>query len=1836
MAVISRARKQGLIVTLNDILQSKSVKELAQTATSKTPAASQREEKSGEGFGLSPVQKLYMQSSTSLMGAARFNQSITVRVARPVEGEVLRRAIQAVTSQHSMLQARFSKGKNAIWQQKTVGVRTPSFSHHSQDTYNTQEVDGSYRFRVHSVTDSRAMVPKIAESQSCLDPLNGPIFAADLFNLRSGGQVLFLVAHHLCVDMVSWRIILQDLEELVVSGSLSDEKALSFQSWCAMQFERAKTHDSDFSLPFTPEKPNLGYWGMTNTANQYGDLKIESFSLSEDTTKFLLNDCHEVFGTETVDILLAAIVHSFGLIFTDRNLPTIYNEGHGREPWDASIDLSRTVGWFTTMTPLLVDGKQGGCCSISDSRLAECSCSQILTGTVLDTIKRVKDTRRKITENGRPYFAKSLLASDQQSSDDFDVPLEILFNYLGKLQQLERADSLFRHQGSVFDSSDFAVAGDMGPETDRFALFELSAIVVKERLNVSFAYNRKMSREPQIRRWILQCKQTLEKEMSVLRNTTPEPTLSDYPLLPINYNGLQILATNTFRKLSIRSKREVEDIYPCSPMQEGLLLSQLRDPTAYMFHTVFEITDTRSGRVDPGRLARSWQMLVDRHPVLRTVFIDSNYSGGSFDQLVFQKLSDNVLRVECLDSQVEEKLKGISLRDINAMRPAKLSHQLTVCKTTSGRVLVKLEINHAIIDGGGVDVLLRDLTLAYDRRLAEGSGPKFSEYIRYIRTQSQHAALDHWMEYLGGVHPCHITPAAGLQAKRELKGVLMDFTRYPELLSFCEQASVTLANLTLSAWAIVLREVTCSDDVCFGYLSAGRDAPVNGIQDMVGIFINMLCCRVKFSGHQTLADVSKRVNGDYIRSIPHQSCSLASIQHALGWQGQSLFNTTLSIQNHTVAGGNKEKGLSFELQHAHDPSEVSFVPVSSFHQCIPLILLQKYAVTVNVDVSRGAEGIMLRYWNDMVSDDQAQGLVDSIAKVFTSFIESPSGSLSSLKLGSSLVEEQKSEWAKSQSTLNEKVKSGIEGLDSAAIQKIIDSRVHEIIGQMLRDGKLMVPHMQPESLSRYGHPDNGVDSPYPLEGIQGADDSGVCSATSRSSEDGFLVDLERRLWTLWSTALGISPNVVRHQDSFFKLGGDSITAMKMVSAAREDGLVLTVADVFNNPVFEDMLATVRASNVTQQILDVDLKPPHKDVDSFTDSKPTTLAPTPSSESISVLRPMRAFDDASVQTGICPKIGVFKGGIADVLPVTDFQAMSLTATLFKSRWMLNYFFLEGNGPLDLRRLRESCLKVVDAFDILRTVFVCFHDQFFQVVLRKIRPSIFVYETDRGMDEFTMNLQQRDREYGPREGEQYVQFYVVKKKNSDEHRIMIRLSHTQYDGVCLSKIMSAIKLGYEGSPLPPVTPYASYLRQLPGTIGPDHYNHWSNLLKDSQMTQVVRRKGTSMFQNVGAFTEIRKNIEIPPTALGNVTVATVMQAAWAITLAKLSAQSDVVFGLTISGRNATVPGIETTVGPCVNVIPVRVKFDEKWNGLELFRYLQDQQVSNMPFESLGFREIIKQCTDWPAWTYFTTSVFHQNVDYEGSLELDSTKYRMGGAGVNDNFADLTLVSRPADDRSLSVTLGYSEKGPIIPAFANKVLDMVCEIAQSLVANPSTALPSPSMLRSLPPQIVDDLPRSSDEHFLSAHLKSRSIAELLVHSDILSRSWHQVLPSRASTITADPDAGDKPNHQAAFQLDSSFFDLGGDIFNMAQLTWLLEQEGLKVRLEDLLEHPSFLGQMAVLALHNVKHQDDFPPEFAANANSPDPVANTRGEKKKTWEKAMMLARKLTRRNNMVSSHA
>lgn len=493
------------------------------------------------------------------------------------------------------------------------------------------------------------------------------------------------------------------------------------------------------------------------------------------------------------------------------------------------------------------------------------------------------------------------------------------------MQQLERDDSLLQQIDFAKNDADVKMTGDMGPDMTRFALFEISAAVVEGKFHFSFMYNRHVRRARDVPSWIAECKRTLEETVKRLAHSPAEPTLSDYPLMPITYDGLRKLVKETFPEIGIKHRDQVEDVYPCSSVQEGVLLSQLRDPDTYLSNAIFEARHSRPGfRLDAEKIGKAWQKVVNRHAALRTVFIDSVYRGGSFDQVVVKNVDSGVIHIECDDEIVTARLESVSLRETNYKKKPRLPHQLTVCTTFGGRIFIKAEINHAVIDGGSISVLVRDLTAAYEDRLEDGPGPLYSDYIRYIRSQAPGADVRFWTTYLKGVQPSYF-PQLNLVSltEKRLSSVKMEFEKFPELQELCERTEVTLANVMHAAWALVLRSYTGSDDVCFGYLSAGRDAPINGIQDAVGVFINMLCCRIEFAPTSTLAEVFLRVQDEYLESLPYQRCSLAQVQHDLGLTGKPLYNTCLSIQNHSRSSDDAEESIILEPTSAYDPSEVS-------------------------------------------------------------------------------------------------------------------------------------------------------------------------------------------------------------------------------------------------------------------------------------------------------------------------------------------------------------------------------------------------------------------------------------------------------------------------------------------------------------------------------------------------------------------------------------------------------------------------------------------------------------------------------------------------------------------------------------------------------------------------------------------------------------------------------------------------------------------------------------------------------------------------------------------------
>ena len=787
---------------------------------------------------------------------------------------------------------------------------------------------------------------------------------------------------------------------------------------------------------------------------------------------------------------------------------------------------------------------------------------------------------------------------------------------------------------------------------------------------------------------------------------------------------------------------------------------------------------------------------------------------------------------------------------------------------------------------------------------------------------------------------------------------------------------------------------------------------------------------------------------------------------------------------------------------------------------------------------------MLRYWTDILSDQQADMLVCTLGKVLDIIVNNSQQAVVELDLSN--------EW-------NQAPANPPQMFDQTTqLRMIVQECVQEILGQIFKSGALTAN--QPENYNLNSLMDQQITQPVataqhmvdysqtPISPVEIDSEDMACNSSRPEPTD----HIAQQLVLLWSEFLQIPESSIRNNDSFFQLGGDSIIAMQLVGAAREEGLSLTVANVFRCPVFADMVGIIRMADQTGAHGANGSIRRYSGVDKTHSRRSSILY-----QNFSLLQ---ASDVSSfLQDNVCPKIKLFRGGIVDVLPVTDFQALSITGGLLESRWMLNYFYLEGAGALDLKRLRHSIKQVVDAFEILRTVFIPYSGQFFQVILRTLNP-VFNVELTDDLDKFTAELQQRDRDVGPRLGESYLQFTVGKLRNSDNHRIIMRISHAQYDGVCLPRILDALRSAYHLQTIPTSPSFSVYLRSAVGKTTNDHYEYWESLLKDSKMTDIVRRRGPNYSRGPDPPTVLQRTVRI--SSCDNITPATIIKAAWSLVLAQFSADSDIIFGNVISGRNASVTGLESIVGPCVNTIPVRATFQASWTALDLFRHLQDQQVANMPYESLGFREIIKHCTDWPDWTNFTTVCQHQNIQETPEITLGQNKYKFGGVGCQDDFADFTVLSTPkgGDDIEISLIFGLSNVC-MSQNDAEIIFDTLCHTAEYYSQNPNTTLPSPAELCALPRQTRDDTTRLSERR-LSSSLNALPRKDLLVYSDLLTRGWRQVL----GEVMIDPE--------------SSFFDLGGDIMGLAHLVSLLDGEGFKLRLEDLVLHPVMMQQLALLA--------------------------------------------------------
>ncbi|KAF4342274.1 non-ribosomal peptide synthetase [Fusarium beomiforme] len=1513
--ILTRCHEQSIALTMHEIMSARSILQLATTIETQDRQVRnkvyERDEDDSQAFELSPIQQLFFANSLDKDIGDRFNQSQMLSIKRPINVETLKHALQGLVQRHPMLRARFNKLPQGHWTQ-----------------HITPDVESSYIFTSRKVTGESQLVQFVASSHRQIN-ISGPVFIADLFEQSDGSQVLSLIAHHLVVDVVSWINIIQDLEKLLTNpvSSLLPSNILSFRQWNLAQIEHAKSLDSrdEDLLPFHVQPANLDFWGMSQTSNVYEDVKQKSFVVSEPSiVSSIMTGSHRALKTEPLDLFMSAILRSFAHSFEERQLPTLFNEGHGREPWDHTIDVSQTVGWFTSLCPIQIS--QDG---IDLNKGIEC-------------VRRVKDIRRSIPNNGRPYFAHRYLCKSQEHHQ----PIEILVNFLGRTQQTTDNNSLFS-SFEFIKEHDMSSISDVAPETRRLALFEISISIVDEGINFTFMFNRHMLHQESIEKWVSNCREVLIETAKTLVDAPPTPSLSDFPLMPIGYADLDEIITKHLRTAHV-SFDNVEDIYPSSPMQTGILLSQLLDSSQYLFHLVLQVSSPGGSSIDTSKLAQAYHQVIDRHAALRTTFIPSSRHGSSFDQVVLNNVASRVRTIQCREIDVMAELNAVSLDESNKKNHGPmLPHQITICETPQGKAFMKLELNHAITDGASTSIILRDISDAYMNSLSTAEAPSYKEYIKYISNQRAESSFDFWRSYLSGSQYTEFPSINPEQVShRTLGSVEVQFSRFSELHSLGSTFGVTFSNIVMVAWAIVLRSYTNSDDVCFGYLASGRDIRIDGIDDIVGPFINMLVFRCHFSPDKLLKTLFLEAHHDHMASVSHQHFSLARISHSLGHAKRGFFNTAVSIQNSGVSSGPEPNSLRFESLDAFDPSE--------------------YAITLNANATRGDEGIVFRYWTNVISSSQAQDLATTMSELLSDLIDQSDKALSHLRL-SQITSVPTSEYTGS--------------------PKVNGWTFHQ-------DDSDSEPRMKSSTISASST-------------LLGAGDAAFLSSNLSDIFARDKKDLESKLSALWRNSLDREDSQVSHTDNFFECGGDSIIAMSMVGNARELNLSLTVADIFKNPEFGSLLNILKVKA-------------HEDND--TTSMSNHLCPSePSKMDTNIVKQvyeplsMLGRDDAEqfVRDHICPLVGVSRASIIDVLPTTDFQDQAIQSSLLQSRWQLNTFYLDGTGPLDVALLQESVTNLIAAYDVLRTVFVSYRNRYLQVILRQVQTVLTVCHVD-DIEQFSLDLKS-DYEHEPSHPEQpSIRFTLAQHNSSERHRIFMRISHAQYDGVCFPEILQTLKTSYEGEPIQPTPYYASYIHKILGGSNSVHYAYWRAVLANSAPTDLFpHERRTSL--HLRPVKTLRKVVSTPSLSSLNITTSTVIKAAWSVVLAEATGKTDVVFGQIISGRNvSSVPGIESIVGPCLNIIPVRIDHQSSWNVLQLLRYIQDQQVDAMPHESLGFREIISKCTDWgdDGVNGFSTVVQHQSMSQTQRLSIGENTYQVGVMASHQDTADFSVVTTPQD--------------------------------------------------------------------------------------------------------------------------------------------------------------------------------------------------------------------------------
>ena len=818
--LVSRARERGLPITPRDVFLHPVLGELARVAQSQPDAPPHVVNDVAEGP--LPATPIIRRLLTQNGAWTNFHQAMTLQVPATIDEKVLTVALQALLDHHDALRMR--------------------------------------------VTDDGGLV---------IPPV-GSVCA---------GGVLPRI-HHLAVDGISWRILASDFAAACAAASegkavVLPAKTTSFRHWAETLVTAAPQRRHE--LPFwqamaTRVAPAL----VTGTFDPAGGAGHIERTLATEITAALLTTVPAAFHARINDVLLTALVLATAAWRgarddTDSFALRVDVEGHGREPLDSTIDLTRTVGWFTTLYPVHLDP---GSIDLADAFAAGPAAGSAL--------KRIKEQLRAVPGNGIGYGMLRYLDPESAVELERHAAPEIAFNYLGRFPAGDGA-SLQTPPDHPIALNAITLDTPAGPVLSATWSFASALISEAEADRLADAWS---------------------NALEALARHAAQPqagglTPSDLDLVMLDQTEIE-----TFEQ----QHPGLQDIWPLTPLQEGLLFhahfdSEGEDP--YLVQLAFEL----EGALDSARLRRALDALLERHASLRAGFQQNRL--GQPLQVVHARCAMPWRQhdLSALDADERNRRAG-EIEDDDARTRFVLEQapllRATLLRLGPERHRLLLTQHHLLGDGWSGSILLQDMLALYryhGNADALPRQPAFKDYLAWLQRQDKEAAREAWRSYLTGIQaPTRIAPSIAhdapvVQAQYE-EALSAEFTARLETLA--RRHGLTLATVLQGAWTVLLARLTNQSDVIYGIVSSGRQAVVPGIERMLGLLITTTPVRARLDPAEPVLALLERLQRDQASLLPHQHLPLAEIHKLAG--REILFDTLFTYENYPVEGADPAAG----------------------------------------------------------------------------------------------------------------------------------------------------------------------------------------------------------------------------------------------------------------------------------------------------------------------------------------------------------------------------------------------------------------------------------------------------------------------------------------------------------------------------------------------------------------------------------------------------------------------------------------------------------------------------------------------------------------------------------------------------------------------------------------------------------------------------------------------------------------------------------------------------------------------------------------------------------------